>query len=64
MTTKPKSPDAERRLADVRDWWRVFCQGRRREEIERIKKTLEVAFPAAPDTKPKSPAARTKRSGK
>jgi hypothetical protein len=59
---------AEDILAEARDWRARFFQGRSDEEIQRIKDTLEVAFPrpapAAPDAKPKSPAARTKRSGK
>jgi hypothetical protein len=54
--------EAEDILADARDWMVRFFQGRSREEIERIKDTLEIAFPppapAAPD------AARPKRKGK
>jgi hypothetical protein len=58
--------DAKDPIADARDW--IFFQGRSREEIERIKDWLQVNFPrpapAAPDAKPKSPAARTNRRNK
>jgi hypothetical protein len=60
--------DAKDILGEARDWMAHFFQGRSREEIERIKDWLHVEFPppapAAPAAKPKSRAARTKRSGK
>jgi hypothetical protein len=60
--TMNKIIDAQDILAEAHDCWARFFQGRSDEEIERIKETLRVAFPApAP---PAPDAARTKRTSK